>query len=704
MARLIAGLKISHRLICGFGFMLLLLCGAVGVTVWKVSVVEADNNRVVLLRVPTAEASAAMTSDIYASLAALRGWMLTGNEAFKTERDAVWKDIAEKRAKMDELAAKWTSPDNVKSWAEFQSTLDDFSAAQDKVEAIANTAAEQPATKMLVDEVAPLAATMVKSITTMIDAELAATEGAGDRVQLLGMMADVRGSLGLSLANIRAYLLTGDRKFVDNFETLWAKNTRRFDDLGRARHMMSPAQRTAFAEFSKSRAEFAPLPAEMFTTRGSEQWNMANYLLVTEAAPRAERLLTILLGDKEADGLRHGGMVADQKALLRADAAHSADSISVMLTMQWVLLGIGIVFGGCVALFTLRSIAPPIKNMTTAMRRLSEGELDTEIPARGRTDEIGEMSAAVQVFKENAIRTRELEASQEEQKRRLEEEKRAAMNELADDFDSSVGAIVETLSSAASQMQTTAQSMSSISEETSNQAVAVATASEQASANVQTVATSAEELTSSIGEINERVSEASSESKKAVMEVAKTTEQMGALALTAEKIGEVIKLISGIAEQTNLLALNATIESARAGEAGKGFAVVANEVKALATQTAQATDDISEQIKEIQTATTEAVTSMTDVRAVIDGLEQISGTIAAAMEEQGAVTQEIARSVQEAATGTQEVTQNISGVTQASQETGAASTQVMSRATELSDQASTLKDEVGKFVAQVRTG
>ena len=697
-------LKISHRLIGGFAFMLLLLCGAVGVAVWEVSGVQRDNHRIVHLRVPTAEASSEMTRNIFASLAALRGWMLTGNEAFKVERAAVWAEITEQRASMDALAENWTNPDNVAKWNEFKTTLNEFSAAQDKVEAIANSPDEQPATKMLVEQAAPLAAVMVKAITKMIDVELASTNGTGDRVQFLGMMADVRGSLGLSLANIRAYLLTGDDKFVANFEKLWAKNTRRYADLSNASYMMSPEQRAAFSDYSESLKKFAPMPVEMFAIRGSKQWNMANHLLVTEAAPRAGALLTILLGAKQPDGTRNGGMVANQKALLHGDAKNSEASINLMVTVQWVLLAAGVVFGTVVALLTLRSIAPPINAMTAAMRRLAEGELETEVPGQDRGDEIGDMSGAVQVFKDNAIRNKELEASQEEQKRRMEEEKRAAMNELADDFDASVGRIVDSLSQAAAQMQSTAQSMASVSEETSNQAVAVSSASEEASANVQTVASSAEELTSSIGEINQRVSEASSESKKAVTQVAKTTEQMGALAQTAEKIGEVINMISGIAEQTNLLALNATIESARAGEAGKGFAVVANEVKALATQTAQATDDISNQIKEIQSATTEAVTSMTDVRAVIDGLEQISGTIAAAMEEQGAVTQEIARSVQEAATGTQEVTQNIAGVTQASQETGSASSQVMAQASQLSDQAASLKNEVGNFVAQVRTG
>ena len=362
----------------------------------------------------------------------------------------------------------------------------------------------------------------------------------------------------------------------------------------------------------------------------------------------------------------------------------------------------GMVIGVAISLLLGTFLAKPIIAMTGAMQQLAEGNLEAEIPAQGRKDEIGDMSGAVQVFKESAIRNKELVAEAESQKQITEEEKRKTMNALADDFDASVGGIVETVSSASAELNSTAQSMSSISEETSSQATAVAAASEEASANVQTVASATEEMSASISEINTQVAQASEVSKQAVENVEKTSTQMDVLAQTADKVGEVVSMISDIAEQTNLLALNATIESARAGEAGKGFAVVASEVKALANETAKATEEIATHIQQIQGATKGAVTSIGDIGTVVKQLDETSTAIAAAMEEQGTTTQEISRNVQEASTGTQEVSSSIAGVTQASQEAGAASGQVTSAAGELSQQAELMKTEVEKFLKQVR--
>ncbi len=374
-------------------------------------------------------------------------------------------------------------------------------------------------------------------------------------------------------------------------------------------------------------------------------------------------------------------------------------AIANKMVIAAIVIGVILTF---VTILGVKSVTGPLLNTVGAMKRLAEGDHDVEIQGFKRQDEIGQMAGAVQIFKESSIRNKELEAEQVKQKKRAEEEQRETMNNLADDFDSSVGGIIETVSSAAAELNSTAQSMASIAEETSSRAGAVAAASEEASANVQTVASATEQMSTTVQEINTQVADASLAAKKAVEDVATTAGQMKTLAETADKIGDVVSLIQDIAEQTNLLALNATIESARAGEAGKGFAVVASEVKALATETAKATESISEHILEIQSATGDAVTSIDDIGNVIKRIEESSTAIAAAMEEQGATTQEVARNVQEAASGTQEVSSNISGVTQASQEAGAASGQVTSAAGELSRQSELLKAEVMKFLEQVR--
>ncbi len=385
----------------------------------------------------------------------------------------------------------------------------------------------------------------------------------------------------------------------------------------------------------------------------------------------------------------------------------SAEAFEAVTSMRNKLLfgaavGIGLI--GVVGFFAGRSISNPIGEATRIMRKLADGDNSIEVPGMDRRDELGEMSKAIQIFKENAIQNEELVAEQEAQKQRTETEKAALMEKMADDFDASVGGIVNNVSRASNELQATAQSMSGIAENTSSLSAAVSAASEEASTNVQTVAAAAEEMSHSITEIGSQVGQASSAAKQAVEAVDRTGAQMQSLAETADSIGEVVKMISDIAEQTNLLALNATIESARAGEAGRGFAVVASEVKELASQTGKATEGISTQVEEIQRATKEAVISMNEIGKSIQQVDETSSAIAAAMEEQGAATQEIARNVQEAASGTEEVSRNIVGVNEASGESGVAAGEVTNAAGELSQQADVLKDEVQKFIAQVRAG
>jgi methyl-accepting chemotaxis protein len=396
------------------------------------------------------------------------------------------------------------------------------------------------------------------------------------------------------------------------------------------------------------------------------------------------------------------GKAEDSLARDAASTAHQAqESVADAKLTQLALAACGLVLGLVLAFFIARGILRPLLGMTAAMMRLATGDNAVEIPARGNTDEIGDMARAVEVFKQNGIETARLTAAQEAE-RTAKEQRQMRLDTLTRAFEVKAGELVGQVSSAATELQATAQSMTGTAGQATQQATNVAAAAEQASANVQTVAAAAEELASSITEISRQVAQSAKVAGKALEDAKRTDGVVQALAEGAQKIGEVVGLISSIAGQTNLLALNATIEAARAGDAGKGFAVVASEVKSLATQTAKATEEIARQITQIQTATKDAVDSIRGIGTTIGEISEIAAAIAVAVEEQGSATQEIARNVQQAAAGTQEVSSNIVGVSQGANDTGAAASQVLGAAGELSRQAEQLRSEVGLYITGVK--
>ncbi|MEQ9519691.1 MAG: methyl-accepting chemotaxis protein [Parvibaculum sp.] len=369
--------------------------------------------------------------------------------------------------------------------------------------------------------------------------------------------------------------------------------------------------------------------------------------------------------------------------------------------MIGIVSAIALVAGVLSAVFTGRMISLPISSMTGAMSNLAEGDKSTEIPATDRGDEIGDMANAVLVFKESMIKNDELQAAaakeQEERDRRT-----AQVDELTKGFDKESAAMLDIVSSSASELQRTSATLASAAEESSSQASNVVSASANASSNVQAVASSTEELTASIGEISQRIVESSKLADLAVGEAEASRNMVQKLVTNSARIGEVVKLITDIADQTNLLALNATIEAARAGESGKGFAVVASEVKTLANQTAKATEDIRKQIEDIQGDTSTTAESIEMIGKRIHEISEISTAIASAMEEQNAATQEISRSVSQVSESTQEVSSSIEGVNEATRDTSSASTLVLQSSESLNAKSADLKELVRRFLSDVR--
>jgi methyl-accepting chemotaxis protein len=490
----------------------------------------------------------------------------------------------------------------------------------------------------------------------------------------------------------RHILKTGDAEMAEDEKALagagdaFAAARKRYETL-----IASEEERKAYGQFSQVYEGYHRLVAEVLKLSRNKQKAEAANLFVGEMSKRFTEVRKLL-----------GRLVEIQEEGAKEATGAAASNYASARTMTIATLAIGLLIAMGAMAFSFLGIARPIGRITESMGVLASGDTKSDIPFAARKDEIGSMAAAVQVFKDSMIRTRELEAEQKETEQRVAAQRKADMHRLADDFQAAVGQIVETVSSASTELESAAATLTKTAEVTQELSGTVAAASEQASANVQSVASATEEMTSSVNEISRQVQESAKISGEAVKQARDTDARINALSQAAGRIGDVVKLITAIAEQTNLLALNATIEAARAGEAGRGFAVVASEVKQLASQTAKATDEISTQIAGMQTATQESVAAIKEIGGTIARISEIASTIAAAVEEQGAATQEIARNVGEAAKGTAQVASNITDVNRGAGETGSASSQVLSSAQSLSSESNHLKAEVDKFLSTVR--
>jgi methyl-accepting chemotaxis protein len=505
------------------------------------------------------------------------------------------------------------------------------------------------------------------------------------------VLGELRAATITYRAIVRSHLLATDEAGKQLQEDLLAKWIANTDKARKAYEPLitSAEERALYNEFSTSWAEYLAGVKEVLVLSRKNEDKEARVLhaKASLAGVKGDETLQkdVLLNSKGADAAG-------------SQAAESFDNdIKIVLSslLLTIIIGIG------AAVFLVRGVSAGIKSIVAPMQALGNGDLTAQVPHQGEKTEIGAMAEALQVFKQALIAKKAAdEAAARDADAKIERGRR--VDNITRDFESLIGEIVATVSSASTQLEASAGTLTTTAERAQQLTTTVAAASEEASTNVRSVASATEEMASSINEIGRQVQDSARMAGEAVEQARKTNDRVSELSKAAARIGDVVELINTIAGQTNLLALNATIEAARAGEAGRGFAVVASEVKALAEQTAKATGEIGQQITGIQTATQDSVNAIKEIGGTIEKLCEISSTIASAVEEQGAATQEISRNVQQAAHGTQQVSSNITDVQRGASETGSASSQVLAAAQSLSGDSNRLKLEVGKFLNSVR--
>jgi methyl-accepting chemotaxis protein len=668
MLSILRRLRISYRLYSGFGVLVAIGLIIAGLGAWEVTAIGDQVERLAVV-------ADARARNLQVSALA------SNNQRLSLRLTSMWDDSVIDEFNQAHAQAK-----------ELMATSAKLALTEERRRLYAETSARFDEVRKDFDKVAELVARMKKDrerlfsggdqLTTAVAQFVESARGTGDS-ELITRATDVESAVLLVRVASWRYLATMDPKGPATFAANVEKANAAIDKLGK----------TASAE--RLSAQLAPIRASLKDYAASFGDVSGGLLQSGEVYEKSLRAANQKIN--EATETARTSLEAD---FVAAKAA-AEQAVSRTITAQAIVSGIALVLGLGLAFFIGRSIVAPVTGMTAAMTKLAGGDKSAEIPAQDAKDEIGEMAKAVDVFKQSMIRADALAAEQRAEQEK-KEQRHKKIEGYVTDFDKAVQQALGTLASAATEMRSTAESMSATAEETSRQATAVAAATQQTSTNVQTVASASEELSASISEIAQQVERSSSITRTAVDQAKTTSITVGGLAKAAQRIGDVVKLIQDIASQTNLLALNATIEAARAGEAGKGFAVVASEVKALANQTAKATEEISSQVTAIQGATGQTVAAIEAIGGTIAQVDEISSAIASAVQEQSAATQEIAGNVQQAARGTSEISQNIAGVTQAASETGAASSQVLSSATELSQQAEKLRAEVDGFLANIR--
>ncbi|MBF0224333.1 MAG: HAMP domain-containing protein [Desulfobacterales bacterium] len=655
-------LKLGYKMAVGFGLIGIILAGAVLTTIIKVESANTVVNRLIDLRNPTSQMSLMLQNGINHSLAALRGWIILGDESFKKDRENTWKNEIESSIKsLQELSNSWTEEVNKTRLNSIITTIEEFKQVQKKIEDIAQSVDNTPAAKVLIHDAGPFIDTLVKNINTLINIEQT-LEASQTRKDILGMMADVRGTTGLAISSLRSYLITGDIKDKNQFNQLWENNSKRFKNLSDNTLSLTPEQNNALKNFKEAREKFEKLADKMFEIRGGDTWNLSYKWMAEDVVPKANSIMEQL-----------NAMILSQEELVNIDKNKVKSLTSGLKNIEWLLLFAGIILSAIIGFNITKKIVAPIKNAVVAVSRLADGDLTVEFKAESQ-DETGELLLAMKNMTEKlrsimsnlATTTKELTDSSLElssvssQLASSSEEMNSQASTVAAASEQ-VTANVSTVAYSADQSSLSVSNISAMTEEmsatfaqvailgqkTAEESNQIAEESGLMSNSTQTIAAAIEEMNASLKEVAKNTANASTISRNASKSAEETNLKMTALVGASKQIGKIVGVIKDIADQTNMLALNATIEAAGAGEAGKGFAVVAGEVKELARQSADATDEIDSQIQNIQKSTDDAVKAILQINEIITEIALINETIAAAVEEQTATSNEIAKSVAE---------------------------------------------------------